>query len=151
MQQSNMERIKLAHDLDLNKLLTEAGEDFAEGRAGSMLLFISKKGSSYKPMAIEYVQPTDEEGRQPGLWIHEGGNNGGSLDRYAVIFDSTDRSVTIVAPGVKNEVSGIRIDHKLRSTEFSGPQDEFSETILAAKRKAMAHCKKIDKQTIQKN
>jgi hypothetical protein len=83
--------------------------------------------------------------------MHEGNNKGGSLDRCAVTFDSTDRSVTIVDPGVKNEVSGIWIDHKLRSTEFSGPQDEFSETILAAKRKAMAYCKKIDKQTIQKN
>jgi hypothetical protein len=67
MQQSNMERVKLAHDLDLNKLLTEAGEDFAEGRAGSMLLFISKKGSSYKPMAmaIEYVSPSAGKLRAP--------------------------------------------------------------------------------------
>jgi hypothetical protein len=125
--------IMLVRDLDLNQLIEKSRDGLANGIKGSTINFRYKKGEA---KSISFVENN-------GFWINEGRKGGHKLVNSAVILGSADAPVIFVQPGGhKDEVTGIKINHKRQAEKFSYPLDDnCPEVIKDAKKLACDNCK----------
>ena len=142
--QSKKPKIALFCNLDLNKLLDNADKDLEQGRFGNRLILFFKPEEKHPRLAAIDFRLRTRGAPIRGFWMDEGNGTGSTLERSAIIFDPENRTMTIIDPGLENEVNGIKIDHKRRATKFSGPLNSFPQIILDAKTKASDYCKKKD-------